>query len=210
MIEMLDQGSDAWFEARIGRITASRIKDVMAKTKTGYATSRSNYAAELMLERVTGQRASSYTNASMQWGTDTEPLARLAFSDAMGVDVQEVGFIQHPTIENSGASPDGLIGGNAILEIKCPNTATHCQWAMMGEVPPEHRLQMMWQLACTDRSVGYFCSFDHRMPEGSELFVRRIARDDLLIKQIEAEVIAFDQEVDNLVTGLRSVIWVPK
>lgn len=206
---MIEQGTEEWFAERLGKITASRVKDVIAKTKTGPSASRKNYAAQLMLERVLGQRQDTYVNAAMQWGIEQEPLARLAYSMLLhtDVEVEEVSFINHPTIERSGASPDGLVGIDGMVELKCGNTATHCAWAIAGKVPEEHTLQMQWQMACANRLWCDFVSYDPRMPEGQQIFVRRLQRDDKLISELEEEVIKFDLEVVELVENLKVVRW---
>jgi putative phage-type endonuclease len=204
---MIEQGTPEWFAARLGKVTASRISDVMAKTKTGPAASRKNYAAELLLERVAGQRKDGYTSAAMQHGIDTEPLARLAYSIQRGVEVEEVGFIDHPEIKRTGASPDGLVGIGGTLEIKCPNTATHFEWAIAGVVPPEYVLQIQWQMACAGREWADFVSYDPRAPEGKQLYIRTVARDDKLIEEIANEVIKFDGEVEALIASVNTVQW---
>jgi putative phage-type endonuclease len=205
--EVIVQGSDRWFSARLGKVTASRIKDMMAQTKTGPSASRKNLAAQLMLERVTGQREEGYINAAMTFGIETEPLARLAYSIHTGQDIEEVGFIDHPTIARSGASPDGLVGTDGMCEIKCGNTATHVAWAIAGIVPPEHALQMQWQMACTGRKWNDFVSFDPRMPEGQQMFIRRLLRDDEQISKLEQEVVKFDAEIDALVEACSKAQW---
>jgi len=205
---MTEQGSEEWFAERLGRVTASRIKDVIAKTKTGPSASRKNYAAQLMMERVMGVREESYVNAAMQWGTTQEPLARMAYAEAMQLDyVEEVSFITHPRIERSGASPDGLVGADGMLEIKCPNTATHVAWAVAGKVPPEHIPQMAWQLACSGRKWCDFVSYDSRMPEGQQIFIRRYHRDDELIDILESEVVFFDAEIEAMAKSCNTVKW---
>lgn len=205
---MIEQGTPDWFAARLGKITASRIKDMMATTKTGPSASRKNYAAQLMLERVTGVRAETFANAAMQWGTEQEPLARLEYMARQAdVEVEEVGFIKHPSIENTGASPDGLVGKHGMLEIKCPNTATHCEWAIAGVMPQEHVLQIQWQLACANRAWCDFVSYDPRMPEGQQLFVRVVHRDDTLIQKIADAVVLFDVEIDAMVKSLAEAKW---
>jgi putative phage-type endonuclease len=202
------QGTEEWFAARIGKVTASRISDVVAKIKNGDpAASRKNYAAELMLERVTGQRAPGFVNAAMTFGIETEPLARLAYSLHKALDIEEVGFIDHPTVLRSGASPDGLVGLHGMVESKCPNTATHIAWAIAGVVPAEHVLQMQWQMACAGKDWNDFVSFDPRMPEGQQLFIRTLYRDNELIEKLEKQVVEFDAEVEKLVADLKSVTW---
>ena len=205
---MIEQGSEEWFAERLGRVTASRIKDVVAKTKTGPSASRKNYAAQLMLERVIGIREEFFVNEAMKRGTEQEPLARAAYAEAMGLDyIEEVSFITHPRIERSGASPDGLVGADGMLEIKCPNTATHVAWAVAGKVPPEHIPQMAWQLACSGRKWCDFVSYDSRMPEGQQIFIRRYHRDDELIDILESEVVFFDAEIEAMAKSCNTVKW---
>jgi putative phage-type endonuclease len=204
---MMEQDSEAWLQARVGMITASRIKDVISKTKSGPSSSRKNYAAELMVERATGQRGERFVNAAMNWGTENEPLARLAYSLHTLHDVEEVGLIRHPTIARSGASPDGLVSKFGMVEIKCPNTATHIAWAISGVVPPEHVAQMQWQMACTGREWNDFVSFDPRMPESQQLFIRQMYRDDDYIDMLENEVVKFDEEVEQMILALYGAKW---
>jgi putative phage-type endonuclease len=199
------QGSEAWLQSRLGRATASRIADIIARTKTGYSTSRENYMVELALERITGQRAESYTNAAMQRGTDLEPLARSAYEASTGVLVTEVGMIPHPRIAMAGASPDGLVGDDGLLEIKCPNSATHIRTLRSKKPAAEYVTQMQWQLACTGRAWCDFASFDPRLQDGLDLFVVRVHRDDAMIAMLETEVEAFLGEVDSLVVELQEM-----
>ena len=200
------QGSEAWFAERLGRATASRIADIIARTKTGYSTSRENYMVELALERITGQRADSYTNAAMQRGTELEPLARAAYEASTGVLVAEVGMIPHPRIAMAGASPDGLVGDDGLIEIKCPNSATHIRTLRTKKPSGEYVTQMAWQMACADRAWCEFVSYDPRMPDGLDLFVTRVHRDDAMIAMLETEVEAFLAEVDALVVELRGMV----
>ena len=148
---MIEQGSPEWFAQRLGKVTASRVADVIAKTKTGYSTSRDNYMAQLVVERMTNTQAESFTNAAMQWGTDQEPFARAAYEVAQNVMVEETGLVDHPTIPMAGASPDGLIGEDGLVEIKCPNTATHIDTLLTQTVPAKYITQMQFQMACTGR-----------------------------------------------------------
>jgi putative phage-type endonuclease len=196
------QGSPEWFAMRCGRVTASRVADVIAKTKTGWGASRANYAAELIAERLTGCTAPGFTNAAMQWGTETEPLARLAYETRVGVTVEEIGFVDHPEIANSGASPDGLIGDDGMLEIKCPNTATHLDTLLSETVPAKYVTQMMWQMSCTGRAWCDFVSFDPRLPAEMSLFIRRVPRDVSMILDLEGDVAAFLREIDGKVEAL--------
>ena len=205
MIEMMDQGSEAWFQVRIGKVTASRVADIIAKTKSGYSTSRDNYMAQLVCERLTGQKGESFTNAAMQHGTETEPLARAAYEALKDVLVDEVGFVPHPSIKMAGASPDGLVGDDGLLEIKCPNTATHIDTLLSESVPTKYFTQMQFQMACTGREWCDFVSFDNRLPEELQLFVKRVPRDDVYIRLIEAEIVQFIAELDEKIEKLMKV-----
>ena len=205
MIEMMDQGSEAWFQVRIGKVTASRVADIIAKTKTGYSTSRDNYMAQLICERLTNQKAESFTNAAMQHGTETEPLARAAYEAFKDVLVDEVGFVPHPSIKMAGASPDGLVNDDGLIEIKCPNTATHIDTLLSESVPTKYFTQMQFQMACTGREWCDFVSFDNRLPEELQLFVKRVPRDDVYIRLIEAEIVQFIAELDDKINKLMKV-----
>jgi len=193
---MIVQGSPEWFAARLGKVTASRVADVIAKTKTGYSASRANYMAELIAERLAGVRTEGFTNAAMQWGADKEPEARAAYAFMADVDVVEVGFVDHPVIAMTGASPDGLVGEDGMLEIKCPNTATHLDTLLGGAVPAKYVTQMQWQMACTGRAWCDFASYDPRLPEAMRLFIQRVPRDPAFIAEAEAEVTDFLAQLD--------------
>ena len=199
------QGSDQWFEARIGKVTAARVADVIAKTKTGYSATRDNYMAQLVCERLTGQKGESFTNAAMQHGTETEPLARISYEVAQNVLVDEVGFVPHPTIEMAGASPDGLVNDDGLLEIKCPNTATHIETLLSQTVPGKYNTQMQFQMACTGRQWCDFVSFDNRLPQELQLFVKRVPRDNVFIRLIEGEIVQFLAELDDKINKLMKV-----
>jgi len=199
------QKSPEWFEARLGRVTASRVADVIAKTKSGYSASRDNYMAQLICERLTGQQGESFTNAAMTWGTETEPLARSAFEAYADVMVEEVGFVPHPTIEMSGASPDGLVGLFGMLEIKCPNTATHIDTLLSQTVPGKYITQMQWQMRCCERQWCEFVSFDPRLPQELQLFVKRVEFDPEYVAMLEKEVIQFLAELDDKVNKLTNL-----
>jgi len=198
----LIQGSAEWLAARVGKITASRMADLTAKTKSGWGASRANYAAELLCERLTRACAPRFVNDAMRWGTDQEPFARQAYSERHGVDVFEVGFIAHPEIERAGASPDGYVGDDGLVEFKCPNTATHIETLLRGVVPDKYVLQMQFQMACAGRDWCDFVSFDPRLPEHMRLFVRRIDRDPSLILTLEHETAAFDAEIEAQIAAL--------
>lgn len=187
----MEQGSPEWFAERCGKVTASRVADVMAKTKTGYSTSRNNYAAELICERLTGVTADRYSNAAMQWGTDNESSAKAAYMFMSDATIEDVGFVSHGSIVDFGASPDGLIETDGMIEIKCPNTATHIETLMGSSVEGRYITQMQSQMACTGRQWCDYVSFDPRMPVDMQLFIKRITRDDTHIAEIEKEVSAF-------------------
>jgi len=195
------QGSPEWFAQRLGKVTASRLADVMAKVKSGEAASRATYRAELVAERLTGKAAEGFTSA-MKWGTECEPLARAAYEAEYGLLVAETGMVTHPRISMSGASPDGFVSIDGLIEIKCPETKAHIDTILSGEAPSKYIPQMQWQMACTGRAWCDFVSFDPRMPEDMQMFVRRVLRDDDLINEYEAAVIAFIAEVDATVSRL--------
>jgi putative phage-type endonuclease len=201
---MMDQRTPEWFSARAGKVTASCIYKVMAKLKDGKPSAdRTNYHAQLVAERLTGVTAESFSNAAMQWGTDTEPQARAMYS--LEVEpVVEVGFIDHPYIAMAGASPDGLVGDKGLVEIKCPNTATHIATLTGAPIDRKYLLQMQWQMACTETEWCDFASFDPRLPIEMQLHVRRVDRDDALLAEIETEVAAFLAEVAATVEQLSS------
>lgn len=202
MMSNIIQGSEEWFAIRCGKVTASRIADLMAKTKSGWGASRSNYMAQLIAERLTGKPAESYTSAAMQWGIENEPLARMAYEFYADVEVVQVGFVYHPTINMAGASPDGIIMEDGLIEIKCPNTATHIDTLLSGSIPGKYELQMLWQMACTGRDWCDYASFDPRMPEDMKLFVKRLERDDAKIAEISGCVVEFLSEVDEKIKQL--------
>jgi putative phage-type endonuclease len=203
--EDLEQGSPEWLRARCGLVTASRVADVVAKTKSGWGASRANYMAELIAERLTGEPATRFTNAAMQWGTDTEPQARAAYEFFYDATVVEVGLVKHPTIAESGASPDGLVGDDGLLEVKCPQTATHIETLLGGTVPGKYMTQMQWQIACTGRQWCDFVSFDPRMPGDLSFFVRRVQRDGARIAELEKDVIDFLSELEAKIAQLQAL-----
>jgi putative phage-type endonuclease len=199
------QGSDEWKALRLGKVTASRVADVVARTKTGYGASRANYMAQLIAERLTGTAAESYTNAAMQHGTETEPEARAAYEFYQGVTVKEVAFVPHPKIDQAGCSPDGLVGDDGLTEIKCPNTATHLETLLGQAVPSKYDAQMQFQMACTGRKWCDFVSYDPRMPENMRLFIKRVPRDDKRITELESEIAAFLLEMAVKLSDLNSI-----
>ena len=206
MTEEIEQGTDDWFAARLGRVTASRVADVVAKTKSGYGASRGNYMSQLLCERLTGTVADSYTNAAMQHGIDTEPQARAAYEFFRDAEVTQVGFANHPRIAMAGASPDGLIHGDdlGLVEIKAPNTATHLDTLLSEKVPTKYITQMQWQMACTGAKWCDFVSFDNRLPAEHSFFCQRVDRDDERIEDLETEVEKFLTELSEKIEQLNS------
>ena len=201
----MEQRTAEWFAARLGKVTASRVADVMARTKSGYSASRKNYMAELVCERLTGIPSEHFESAAMKWGTDTEPLARSAYEARTGELVEEVGFIEHPRIKGFGASPDGLVGTDGGLEIKCPNTATHIDTLLGGTVEQKYVYQMQTAMACTGRKWWDFVSFDPRLPENLSYKCIRFYRDTEMVQSIENEVIRFLAELDEMVGRLKNI-----
>lgn len=201
----MEQRTEDWFAVRLGKVTASKIADVVAKTKTGYSASRANYMAQLVIERLTGVKEASFTNDAMQWGIDKEPEARAAYEAKVGELVEEVGFIHHPTILMSGASPDGLVNDDGMVEIKCPNTATMLDYILDKTVPQKYLYQMQWQMACANKGWCDFVAYDPRLPENLRLLVIRVKRDNEMIAMLETEVKKFLTELDEKVNALKEV-----
>lgn len=202
---MIEQGTDEWKLQRVGKVTASRIADLIAKTKSGYSASRKNYLAQLVCEVMTGQAQESYTNGAMQWGIDKEPEAKAAYSFFTGNDVVNAEFVQHPAIPAAGASPDGYIGDDGLIEVKCPNTATHIETLISGTVDGKYITQMQWQMACTGRQWCDFVSFDPRMPPELSLFVKRVERDQKMIDELQREVLSFLNELNDTIQKLNQL-----
>lgn len=202
---MIEQGSDEWRAMRLGKATASRIADVMARTKSGWGAGRKNYMAELIAERLTGVPADNgFKSGPMMHGTETEDEARAAYAFYRDVDVEIVSFVDHPSVPMAGASPDGLAGNDGLVQFKCPNTATHLDTLLGGSIKGAYLTQMQWEMACTGRQWCDFASYDPRLPEGMRLFVKRIRRDDERVTELETEVRKFLAEIDNKVCSLRS------
>lgn len=200
------QGTQEWLQARCGRFTASRMADLTARTKSGQSASRKNYLAELLIERLTNTPTESFTSAAMQWGTDNEPEARRLYELSHFVTVDEVGFIVHPVYEYAGASPDGLVGDDGAIEIKCPNTATHVETLRSGTIPDKYYKQIQWVLDCTRREWCDFVSYDPRMKDSRlVMFVRSVPRDDDTIEMLRREVEAAEQELRQLVIDVTAI-----
>ena len=199
----IKQGTEEWHQIRLGKVTASRVADVMSKVKTGESAGRKNYKMDLVVERLTNSPTSSFSSPAMQWGTETEPLARMAYEAKFGLFVDQVAFCNHPTIKNFGCSPDGVVG-DGLIEIKCPNTTTHIEYLMGGIPPAKYVPQMQTQMACTGARWCDFVSFDPRLPPELQLIVIRLNRDDAYIQEIEAEVKQFLNEVEQIYSQLKA------
>lgn len=201
----MDQRTDTWFAARLGRVTASRVHEIMATLKDGKpAAARANYMADIVLERLTGKRAEGFSNDAMDWGTQTEPQARAAYSAKTGELVTEVGFVNHPTLM-AGASPDGLVGDDGLVEIKCPTSSTALETLFTQKIAKKYIDQMQWQLLVTGRAWCDFCSFDPRLPEHLQCYIQRVPRDNKRIAELEEAVAKFLEEVDAQVKTLQEM-----
>jgi hypothetical protein len=197
------QRTDQWYVDKLGRVGSSRIGDLMATTKTGYGSSRGNYMAELLCERLTGQTYNGYFSKEMQWGIDQEPAAKAAYCFMRDAAIDEIGFVLHPKIDDAGASPDGLVGDDGLVEIKCPNTATHIETLLTQVVERKYMLQMQFQMACTGRQWCDFVSFDPRLPPAMQLWVKRYDRATPIIEEIEYEVCKFLVELESKFQALK-------
>lgn len=201
----IEQRSPEWFAARLGKVTASRIGDILNTLKNGnWAASRKNYAAQLVTERLTGEPPEPITNEYIEWGNEQEPRARMAYTSKTGNAVTEVGFICHPTLPMAGASPDGLVGEDGLIEIKCPTKATHIDTLLNETVKEQYEYQMYWQMICTGRKWCDFVSYDPRLPEDMQLFIKRYELDEAKAAHIEEEVKYFLDDVAETVTKLTS------
>ena len=201
-MEQIEQGTEAWHQLRLGKITASRIADVIAQIKSGEAASRADYRIELVCERLTGKPTEGFTNQHMERGIELEPFARAWYEVERGEFVKQVPFIDHPTIKNAGASPDGIVG-EGLIEIKCPMTKTHIKYLLEDRVPAKYMPQMAWQMACTESKWVDFVSYCPELPADMQMFIKRYERDDAYIAELEAKVIEFDQEVEQVIARLR-------
>jgi putative phage-type endonuclease len=199
----MEQRTEEWFQARLGKVTASRVADVLSKIKTGESASRRNYKIQLVSERLTGEKQESYINQAMQDGIDREVFARDRYVQQFG-EVEEVGFIQHPTLE-AGASPDGLVGEDGLLEIKCPMGTTHTETLMTQEVPSKYIPQIQFQLRCTGRKWCDFVSYNPMFPQHLQVFVKRVEADEVYQMELDKEIEAFLLEVQTIIDRLKEI-----
>jgi YqaJ-like recombinase protein len=200
---MNEQGTQAWRDERAGDATASKVGDIMTKPRKEGEGVRANYRAKLICERLTGNTIEEeYQSYEMRRGTELEPLARAQYELRSDLDISTVGYIKHPSIPRFGASPDGLVGDDGLIQIKCGKRATHAAWLLAGVVPLEHRPQMFAEMAVTGRKWSDFCSYNRDFPEHLQLFVRRLERDEAEIKRIEEAVMKFNAEIDEIIAKL--------
>lgn len=193
---MIEQNTPEWHQARCGSLGASAVHDALAKTKSGWGAGRANAKARIVLERLTGTPQESFTNAAMQWGHDQEDNAANAYAFLTGNAVELCGIYKHPTIEGTHASPDRLVGDDGLVEIKCPNSATHLDTLLTKKVPAKYITQMQWQMAVTGRKWCDFVSYDPRFPEEHQVFTQRVERDDARIAELEKDVAEFLAEAE--------------
>lgn len=198
----MEQRTDEWFQARCGKFSASEIIN-LKEGKNGYVTAaRKNLIASKVCQRLTGVVEQGFTSPAMQHGIDTEDEARDAYFIVKELPIEETGFVVHPSIDFAGASPDGLVGDDGLVEIKCPNTATHLEYLLNDVVPENYLWQMQWQMACTGRNWCDFVSYDPRLPEEYALFIKRVERDDTLLTHITSLVVSANDEVNEMISKL--------
>lgn len=197
-----EQRTQSWHRARLGCVTASRIADVMARTKSGYGAARQTYMRQLLAERISGMPTETIPSPAMRWGTQVEPFAVAAYEELIQAETLTASFIRHPNLEFAGASPDRLVGEDGLLEVKCPTTPTHIDTLLSGEIAERYVLQMQWQMACTGRHWCDFVSFDPRLPPDYQCFVIRIERDDEVIARLEAEAASLLVEIEHRLDAL--------
>lgn len=201
----MEQGSAEWLAERCGKVTASRIYDVVARSKRDGSPLQSyyDYMTELIAETLSGETYEHYVNQAMQWGTDTEPYAVSEYELECDVVTERIGFVQHPTIELAGASPDRLVGDDGLLEVKCPTSLTHVNTRITGEIDPRYQAQMQWQLACTGRRWCDFMSYDPRFPDPYSKWIYRVDRDEAVISDYEAKVREFIAILETRLAAVR-------
>jgi len=206
-----EQRTDEWYRARCGQLGASQISKALAKGRAGAeSATRKNLMAEIIAMRLTGVTPEGFTSASIQFGIDNEPMARSAYEVTYGIFVDQTGWVPHPSIEWTGCSPDGLVGDDGLIEIKCPNTATHIDYLLAGIAPSEYHLQMLWQMEVCNKTWCDFVSFDPRLPEDLQLFTVRFMRDDDRLNEIREGVKKFLSETEEVLTKLKEISNVGK
>ena len=204
-MEENSQRSSDWFKVRWGRATASRFSDVLAVGRNGQPlASRKNYLSELVIERLTEPPTedNGYKSPAMEWGIVYEPVARLEYEMSTGNQIVEAFFEKHPRLE-AGASPDGYVGEEGLIEIKCPNPATHLETLRTRAIPKQYMAQIQGQLWITGRKWCDFVSYDPRFPDNAQMFIKRVNRDSKFIKELERGINKFLKEVESEVKQVR-------
>lgn len=196
------QRTEEWYAQRLGKLTGSKIYTILPGARGAYKEAREQYAYTLVAERLTGKRQEIYTSSAMEWGIIQEDNAKTRYTEKTGIEVIEAGFFEHPMVKMTGASPDGLINHEGILEIKCPETHNHLKTMAKGEIKPEYEAQIQWQLACTNRLYCDFVSFDPRVAEPYDIYIKRIERDDVMIATLQKEAVIFLDYVDMIIESL--------
>lgn len=202
---MIEQGTHAWKMLRLGKVTASRIADLTARTKSGWGAGRANYMADIVCERLTGKATEGFRSSDMDYGNQTEDEARAAYCFFRNAKINEAAFIDHPTIKMAGASPDGLIDVDGLFEVKCPKPATHIATLEGKSIKGVYLKQMQWQMACTGRQWCDFVSYNNDLPEHIQLSIRRVNRDEEMISELENFVIDFLNEVEGKIRYLETL-----
>jgi len=202
----VEQGTDQWFATKCGVVSASHMSDVMAKGKNGQeSTSYANYRAKIVAERMTGITSKTFSNHHTERGITQEPAARCCYEFVNGVDVAQVGFVRHPTLDFAGCSPDGMPVGGGLMQIKCQIPAIHINCLLKKEVPSEYVKQMQFEMACTGEVWNDFVSYCPDMPEDLQLFICRLHRDDKAIAEMQATAIIFNRSVEKMIADLRAI-----
>ncbi|AQX28205.1 MULTISPECIES: lambda exonuclease family protein [unclassified Bartonella] len=197
----MKQRTAEWFQAHLGKVTTSNIYNLLNKTAKGLPTSKyEEYKIKLMTERLVGEISHSYTTSAMQRGIEYEEDALKEYAFIYDTEVTQCGFIQHPTIQMVGASSDGFVGENGLVEIKCPRSVNHLRFWITEKIKPEYLAQMHFQMACTGRQWCDFVSYDPRFSGQSahlRLKVQRIHRNDEQIEAINQAVETFLEEIEQ-------------
>ncbi len=201
---MSTQGSELWRQERCGHLTASRFADAIAALKSGAPSeTRIRYLQEIVAERISGRPIDRYVSAAMAYGTENEFHALSAYAKRNGVEVEHIGFIQHMDLAYVGCSPDGLIGHDGLVEVKCPfEPANHIATWMNG-MPEKHKAQVQGQMWVTQRKWCDFVSFDPRNEPPYDLFIQRQYRDEPYIAILEAGIIVALEEVEQILERIQ-------
>ena len=209
MIYLCEQGTDEWHAARLGKITASNISLLLQKgTYGGPSLQRHKYKMKLAVERITGLQCrsnrSSFKSAAMKWGSENENEAVSVYEITTFNLIKKVGFVDHPKIQWAGASPDGIVSDLSqdigLVEIKCPESENFLSlWFSDLKMNPDYIPQMQWQLACTGLDWCDHVNYDSYFPDGKNMLIKRVERDDALIALYEEAAEEFNVEIDALV-----------